>query len=364
MLEKLELFDFRNHENSKFNFTENSVVFWGQNGIGKTNILEAISVLSTGKSWRETTASDLILHQNINLNSSKNNQLTADSAKISAIFKYHHFEVLIQDKSRNFFKNKKKISLKSHLGQIPTILFCPEFLELFSGTKAGRLRFFDRFLVQVYPKYREILARATKSHKQKTALLRASFEYEKTYLEAQLTIWNNILIETIPQIIKIREEFLTAINPIIQAELSKILASSDTISFKLQKAEDINSTEESVKNWLAQNKSREILSQKNYISPSRDDFQCFFREKNILQTASRGETRAILLALLSAKKRWLQENFKINPILLLDDVFSELDAQRQNQLENICKNSQVFFTTTHKSHFAKFSQNIKTFEIK
>jgi DNA replication and repair protein RecF len=239
-----------------------------------------------------------------------------------------------------------------------------EFLELFSGTKAGRLRFFDRFLVQVYPKYREILARATKSHKQKTALLRASFEYEKTYLEAQLTIWNNILIETIPQIIKIREEFLTAINPIIQAELSKILASSDTISFKLQKAEDINSTEESVKNWLAQNKSREILSQKNYISPSRDDFQCFFREKNILQTASRGETRAILLALLSAKKRWLQENFKINPILLLDDVFSELDAQRQNQLENICKNSQVFFTTTHKSHFAKFSQNIQTFEIK
>ncbi|MCK5460731.1 DNA replication/repair protein RecF [Candidatus Gracilibacteria bacterium] len=348
-LKTLSLFDFRNHREKRFEFGEQNIVFFGNNGKGKTNILEAISVLSVGKSWREKQPVDLI-------------RKGESSAKIMGNMEDNAYQVLIEEKNRTIFRNEKKVSLKSHIGAISTLLFCPEFLGLFSGNKRERQKFFDRFLFQISPNYRENLTRANQAHKQKTRLLRQGFERVVSWDE--IHPWNTILSETVPKVVSERESFVKDINPIFQEEFSKISGTSqDSVEIKLELKEEVSSNQKSCIEWLETNFNRECAAQKNFISPLRDDFSFFIRSQPILQTASRGEERSVLLALLSAKKHFLNHKMGVSPILLLDDVFSELDDNRQKQLETLCEGSQAFITTTHQEHFDRFSSPIQKFEI-
>ncbi len=144
----------------------------------------------------------------------------------------------------------------------------------------------------------------------------------------------------------------------------KITGKNESINISLQLGEDFIPTAEGVAHFFEKNISREIAAKRNLISPTRDDFCFTFREKPLLSTASRGEERSILLALLAAKKHFLtQQNPHKQIILLLDDVFSELDTARQTALEQICVDSQIFFTTTHLEHFAGFKHDVQKFEI-
>ncbi len=354
MISKLFLFDFRNYSKRHFEFLEKNVVFYGPNGRGKTNILEALSLLSVGRSWRETSPKDLILYGQ-------------ESAKItSETSRKDIYTVKIQPRSRIFEKNEKRIPLKKHFGQIATLLFVPEYLNLFSGTKQNRQRFFDRFLFQISPIYRDVLSRFNRATKQKNALLKGydSKLFNATQLQQHLSPWNDILAETIPQIIQSRKDFLSELNPLLQQELSSIAHDSDSIVIELDIKEDFESTLSGVQQFFEKNMEREIAARKCIIGAHRDDFSFVFRDKPILSSASRGEERSVLLALLSAQKKMLKEKLQTNPILLLDDVFSELDQSRQDYLENLCDESQIFFTTTHQSHFENFSHPVQKFEIR
>lgn len=287
MLTDLTLFDFRNYHEKLFEFNESNVVFFGKNGKGKTNILEAISILSTGKSWRETSKKDVIRN-------------TASSAKIKGIFQNNVYEALLEERKRVFLRNEKKISLKSHLGNMPTILFCPEYLSLFSGKKQGRQQFFDRFLSQISEMYRENLARANRAHKQKTKGLKLL--YERAIDRETIMAWNRILAETIPIIINERKQFLEAINPLFQKEFSQISESTEPVFIELQTAENFELSVPGILNWFEKNFERESAAQRNFLSPFRDDFVFYLRDQKISESASRGEERSVLLALLSAQK--------------------------------------------------------------
>ncbi len=353
-LKTLKLQDFRNYQNQSFDFKHKKIIFCGKNGKGKTNILEAISLLSIGKSWREKKASNLILNQE-----NKISALITGKTEENNIFK-----ILIEPKSRNFLRNDKKISRVNFLGQIPTLLFCPEFINLFSGNKSQRLQFFDRFLVQIYPAYKSALIKATKAHKQKTRLLRSfDFDFPQNYKIEQIKPWNKILIENLPIISQLRKKFIDQINPILQNSLQEISGKSEPIKLELDFTEIPTLKETDIEDFFIKNQIREIAAQKNFLSASRDDFLFFLRDQNITATASRGEERSVLLALLKSQKKIIEDLFQKSPILLLDDVFSELDDYRQQHLENITEGSQTFFTTTHKEHFDKFKSEVQVFEL-
>ncbi|MCF7905816.1 DNA replication and repair protein RecF [Candidatus Gracilibacteria bacterium] len=350
MIQSLALFDFRNYQKTRFQFSEKNVVFYGGNGRGKTNILEAISLLSVGKSWRERVATDLILHGQ---NSAKLEMRTVDGDM---------FQVIIEPRGRNFTRNGKKISLKSHFGCIPTLLFVPEHLSLFADSKRSRQRFFDRFLFQISPSYRDILARNNRTLKQKNALLRReSFSYSDCATE--LDAWNSLLAETIPDILHARQNLLKELNPILRQTLAEISGGKDSIEMRLEVCEKWQPTIQGVKEFFAMHGEREGAAKRSLIGPHRDDFSFFLRGRPIRSTASRGEERTVLLALLAAQKYLLQSKLEISPILLLDDVFSELDQSRQDYLEHLCNESQIFFTTTHKSHFENFSYPVQKIRI-
>lgn len=361
-LQTLILHDFRNYAEQTFSFDRNIVVFVGQNGRGKTNVLEAISVLSVGKSWRETVSTDLIRNG-------------ADSAQIQAKLQSgDSFKILIQPRSRTFARNEKKITRKKFFGQIPTLLFAPEHLSLFSGAKRERQKFFDRVLAQISPVYRENLSRADKATRQKNALLR-SFEEVEPGLGSSLSAsgaralrdispWNEILAEVIPQIWQERTEFLKSISGEFQQQLNEISQTKEPVSIRLETPEVYEPTMEGVRDFFRHNFARECAARKSFLGPHRDDFVFTLRNRPLSATASRGEERSVLLALLVAQKKVLADQFGEAPILLLDDCFSELDAERQSALQKLCQDSQVFFTTTHAEHFASFDgEEVQVFEI-
>lgn len=346
MIRELTLHDFRSYERRTFSFTEPCLIFFGGNGQGKTNILEAISILSTGKSWRETSARDLIRQE-------------SESALIQAkLTTGDQYQIIIQPRSRQFTKNEKKIALKQHFGTIPTLLFVPEHLTLFSDNKRARQRFFDRFLFQIDPHYRDMLSHFNRALKHKNALLK-----QEHITPDQLRPWNTILSETIPQIHQARLGLLRELNPLLQTRLDALSSTSEPIRITLDQHGDYEPTQEGLQAFFQAQQRREIAAQRTLIGPHRDDFLFSFRDKPILSSASRGEERSVLLALLAAKKHLLKAKIGIAPMLLLDDVFSELDQNRQDHLEALCDGSQVFFTTTHESHFENFSLPMKKFQI-
>ena len=359
-ISSLQLLDFRNYQNQCFDFDPQMNVFYGNNGRGKTNILEALSILSVGKSWRETRGLDLILDASASDLAPLSAQIKAKTTPNSDTYL-----VDILPRSRSFSRNEKKVSLKSHIGQIPTLLFCPEFLNLFSGTKKLRLQFFDRFLSQVSPFYRDNLLKATKAHTQKNILLKQNENLLDLGLNLmdQVTPWNLILAETIPLIIAERRNFLKVITPLLQVEWEKISKNTEPVSIELSLKEAFDPTPEGILHFFTQYENHEKYSRRNLIAPNRDDFIFHLRNQPIVQTASRGEERSVLLALLSAQKYFLKQHEGISPILLFDDVFSELDAQRQQHLEALCEGSQSFFTTTHKSHFKNFTLPIASYSL-
>lgn len=353
-LTELSLQDFRSYQSETWEFEQDRIVFCGPNGRGKTNVLEAISLLSIGKSWRETSAQDLI--------SDKCDPMF-QSAKITGKNQaLDQFQTLIQPRSRRFFKNEKKLSRQEYFGQIPTILFCPEFINLFSGGKANRVQFFDRFLIQISKPYRTNLLKATKAHKHKTKLLKQT-DLFSSYLDEQIRVWNEVLIECMPVLYEEKVKFLEVLQPLFETELQKISQKAETVHLSICSAENILLEPVPLRNFFEASTEREKAAQKNLIAPHRDDWNFSYRDKPLSSSASRGEERSILLALLSAQKQYLFQITKQAPILLLDDVFSELDADRQGHLDHLCEDGQVFFTTTHTEHFERFKGKVQVFRM-
>jgi DNA replication and repair protein RecF len=351
---QLQVQDFRNYAHQTWDFTEDQVVFCGPNGRGKTNVLEAISLLSVGKSWREQAALDLIAD-------------TAPPDSLSAVIKGQlenrdWLEVQVQPRSRRFFRNEKPTTRTRFFGQLPTLLFCPEYIALFSGAKLGRNQFFDRFLVQISPRYRETLLRATRAHKQKTKILRQS-EVFGDHIAQQLQPWNQLLAETLPVLHAEKLKLISLLAQPLQAELEEISQQPDSITLGITLAEPVEYETKALLAWYEAHQGREIAAQKNFLAPGRDDWSFTLRERPLSATASRGEERSALLALLAAQKRVLKESFDQTPVLLLDDVFSELDNTRQRHLEHLCAGSQVFFSTTHPEHFEGFSGAVQVFAL-
>lgn len=345
-IKHLELFDWRSYSHIDLNFDQKNIVFYGPNGKGKTNILEAISLLALGKSWRTSKNAPCILQ-------------TADSAKITGKVNHDTYSLILQPRSKKLSKNTKVIPLKKHIGNIPVLIFAPEQLTLFSGPKADRQRFFDRFLCQMSPQYYEALSLFDKALKQRNRLLKEEF-----VSEAELAPWETILSKNIPIITRHRDELCKTFTPLLQQSYQELAGNHRDLNLKL-KNEFIDQLlqEDHVRNLFHQIRPREIAARRTLVGSHRDDYLFSFNKTPLTECASRGEQRSVLLSLLSAQKDKLVEATGKYPILLLDDVFSELDQERQKQLEKLCESSQIFFTTTHKEHFEGFEEDLQMIDI-
>lgn len=345
-LKELELQHFRNYESTKLSFSSSINVLIGKNAQGKTNLVESIYFLALARSHRTAKDRELI-------------QWDSDFAKVKGqLEKKSHsvpLEIILSTQGKqaklNHLEQKK---LSDYVGQLNVILFAPEDLSLVKGSPSVRRRFIDMELGQMNKIYLHHLSQYQKVLKQRNQFLKVA-RYDKNYDDIYFDVLTEQLAAEGAEVLFHRFRFIKKLNKWarqIQAEISNE-DEELVIIYQTQSSLDINdqmSVEEiylKLKENYQKNKNKEVEQGTTNFGPHRDDLVFYVNDKDIQKYGSQGQQRTTALSLKLAEIELMNEMVGEYPILLLDDVLSELDSSRQTHLLNAIQNKvQTFITTT------------------
>lgn len=356
MLKSLSLENFRNYGKYSLNLDKTTIIV-GPNGIGKTNIIEAVYLLSTARSWRTGRDNEVV-------------RWGSDLARITAGVLGPHkmtLEMVIQRQASLKYPQLKIIKingikkrLADILGKMPSVLFSPEELELIGGPPMLRRRFLDILLCQIDKKYTLALLDLAKIIRGRNRLL---FYIKQGKSKAdELNFWDENLITLGSFIIKKRQKIIAVLN----CELSKIYQTVSGAGETLEIKYRPTVTPENFSKIIAAQRQREIENTTTLFGPHRDDLIFLLEGKDLTTFGSRGEYRSAVLALKAAELAFLKnESDGLKPILLLDDIFSELDKNRRLHLAKIIGSQQTIITTTDLHHIEEnLREKAKIIELK
>lgn len=334
MLSKLALSNFRSYTDRLFNFSENLTVIVGPNAAGKTNILEAISLLSTGTSFRADMMREMIREGEELM------RVTAALLDNTNLEVFVTPGVVMGQKApyKKLLVNKIGRHLTTFIGHLPTVLFWPEDLALVIGSPSGRRRYLDRVLSQTHREYRRAIGAYEKALRIRNRLLKYIKNGEHIE-EDQMTYWNTVLVECGNTITPLRQNYLDFINTIKIPE-------EKHLSFSVLYDHSLISNERLQKYYVEERAAGVTL-----VGPHRDDFFILMKEKNgkpkdVARFGSRGEQRLGVLWLKLAELSYLEKQFGKRPLLLLDDIFSELDEKHRKLVTSLLHSQQTIMTTT------------------
>ena len=344
-ISNLKLSNFRNYKSLNIDLNKNINIIIGNNGHGKTNLLESIYVLGLTKSHRSFIDNNLI---RTNCNNCKL------KCKLHKNNIYNKLEIEINNKNKNLIIDKNIIKKNSdYISYLNIIIFYPEDLELIKGSPEARRRFLNLELSQLNNNYLVILNDYNKLLKMRNDYLKSDI-IDKSYLE----ILTDYLIEKAIIIYKLRKKFIDRLNEKIEKIYNDI---SNLKNFNIKYKSSINLNDISYDNLKILLKKKfddmydsEIKAKSTLIGPHRDDFEFYLDELNLKLYGSQGQQRIAVLSLklgeISIFKKYKDES----PILLLDDVFSELDIEKRNNLIKYLNDDiQVIITTTDLKNISK-----------
>lgn len=336
LLKRLLLQNFRSYESADFKFSNNVTFICGPNTAGKSNIIEAINYLSLGKSFRAEN-DEQVIKLGENLARIKGGILKEDEDI--------KLEVTVADGS---VTGKTRLIKKYQVNEIPkrridfsgvltTLLFEPSDLDIISGSPGLRREFLDEVLMQTDREYRIELLTYTKALKQRNALLQRTKE-TGVRIDKQFSYWDDIIIQTGSKITKKREEFIEFIN-MTHKELFLLTATYDPSIISEAR--------------LIQYKEAEIGAGITLVGPHRDDLLLQMKKEgeeafSLKYYGSRGQQRLGVLQLKLLQLEYMRRILAEPPVLLLDDIFSELDTEHIKHLLGVIDKQQTIITTTHK----------------
>ncbi|HSX14797.1 MAG TPA: DNA replication and repair protein RecF [Candidatus Saccharimonadales bacterium] len=341
MINDLELQNYRSYDHHRFPLHPSTTLVVGPNATGKTNLLESIFVLANTKSFR-TSDRELIKHGQTFFRI----EATTPEGKIGLGYEIN------PKTTKKIDYNSVKRPLAKHIGNLPTVLFEPFDLQLLSGPPSNRRRYIDGLLTQTDQEYLLALNQYQKILKQRNSLLE---KFDIGAVKDQIFAWDLNLTTAAKLIVERRLDLLEYLNystPPLYASIS-----GQTVSLNFQYLSSIKLTNnygEAFLDALAQNLPRDLAAGFTTIGPHREDFGLSFDKSEVAAVASRGEIRSLILALKLAELELIAQ-MKDNPILLLDDVFSELDESRRKFLIKRLAGYQTIITTTD----ADLAKNIK-----
>ncbi|MBI2798417.1 DNA replication and repair protein RecF [Candidatus Saccharibacteria bacterium] len=337
MLKALSLQYFRSYTSLTIEFDSNLIVIAGPNAVGKTNLIESIFVLATTKSFR---GSDAELIQYTKPYYSLQAQYDKDRIDM-------HYTTLLSDKPtvHKLAKlNGKRRPLSSVVGLSPAVLFEPNDMNLLTGPPSQRRKYLDVVLSQTDNIYLEQLRNYKKLITQRNSLLMQARHQAKQSIADHLFVYDVQLVEPAEYITQTRLKFLTSIVKTVQSKYI-ILADKESRRPKTFYLPNLDPAANTLSQY-ANSHIRDQAAAHTLVGPHRDDFELKLIEKKRQVAASRGEMRSLLLALKLAELEYMEEQLQKEPILLLDDVFSELDASRRKHLIKAINSHQTFITTT------------------
>ncbi len=333
IIESLELKNFRNYPSLKVKLSPGTNIFFGDNAQGKTNVLESIFLASTSKSYRIARDKDLI-------------QFGNDEAHIKMEVRKRNVPYRIdmhlkKNKSKGIAIDEIPIHKASELFGIANIVsFSPEDLGLIKEGPAVRRRFMDLELCQLDKVYLYNLARYNKTLNQRNKLLK-DVKFKPSLMDT-LSVWDEELIKYGSKVIEIRKEFIEELREIIIDIHHHLTGGVE----KLMITYDANVSVNDFKNELLHVRESELKQQVTLTGPHRDDLLFMIDGKDIRKFGSQGQQRTAALALKLSEIELVRKKIDDDPILLLDDVLSELDSKRQNYLLNLLSDTQNIITCT------------------
>lgn len=331
----LHLKDFRNYENQEVHFQSGLNILQGENGQGKTNVLEGIYYLLTGKSYR--------VHREQELARWGENE-------------FHLYGDFIVNKRRlrleSHYKEKRKIikinqvpckKLSEYVGTINVVFFSPDDLVMVKGGPAERRRFLDFHIAQHHSKHIQLLNAYNKILQQKNALLKRSSEG----IRNQIELWNDQMVKIGSEIIKNRWEFTNLLSGTSKHIYGQISSGKEVLSMEYHSLGK-NSLEEALAYFpklLEEKIPAEIEKRMILVGPHRDDILFKLNQRSARLYGSQGQQRSIVLSIKLAELEVICQEKGEYPLLLLDDVLSELDSFRRDYLLEYVKNLQQTIIT-------------------
>lgn len=336
-LEKLELRHFRCHDKYTCSFNSKLNVISGANAIGKTSIIEAIYCLGLAKSFKTNNDKEMI-------------QADQAFARAKGIFQPMQDEItfIVSAKGKKILKNQAEYKqLSQHIGFFNIVVFTPEDLDIVKGAPAQRRKFIDTNFAQINNKYLHELVKYKQILKQRNELLKK--EPKKASDLDMLSIYTDQLIQSASILIRMREAFLKSLQPYANKKMQLLSGGAETLEIVYKPSCNV----ENLRKTFEDKKEYELLTKTTVIGPHRDDFILYINGKEVDIYGSQGQQRSATLALKLGIGDFIVDNNQ-KLIVLLDDVFSELDEMRQNQiLDLINGESQIFITTTTTKHLSK-----------
>lgn len=334
---KISVLHFRNHTKKAITLSPTTTIITGKNGTGKTSLLEALYIALQGSSFRGSDSD--VLQKNaswyridIEMDDGSARTVKFDSTKPTG---------------RKQFSIDEKISYRlTAASKYPVVLFEPEDLRLISGSPVRRRFFINHFISQINPLYSQSLRKYDRALKQRNNLLKQAYTTPD-----ELFVWNVALSEYGAYIITERTLFIEKINQVLTGIYQSIAQSKDVVAIHYSHTL-VDNIQQKLISDLTKNTEKDKILGFTSVGPHRDDVIFSYNQTLAASNASRGENRSIILALKQIEADIIFRITDMKPILLLDDVFSELDETRQENITT--SNYQTLITSTSNISSSKY----------
>ena len=358
IINNLKLINFKNHTERNFNFSPQINCFVGNNGVGKTNILDALHYLSVAKSFLG----------NKDLNNIKTDEdFFAIEATIDDLEKENIIKVQQPKDAKKILKKNDKTydRISDHIGFLPSVIISPYDSNLISDSGESRRKFLDSMISQTDSEYLFNLIIYQKTVQQRNALLK-DFARNRYFDADNLEIYNEPLAKYGTKIFEKRKEFTDSMVPLIQNYYGIISNGNEKISVTYESDLEQNSFRE----LLAQNLEKDRILTYTSKGIHKDDLVFEMNGISMKRTASQGQQKSFLIALKLSQMNRIKELTAKTPILLLDDIFDKLDDSRVSQLINLVNQEhfgQIFITDTNRERtenvVKRINEESKIFEL-
>ena len=357
-IKNLKLFNFKNHSEKSFDFSPEINCFVGNNGAGKTNILDALYYLSMAKSFLGNLDAQNILHES---------DFFAIEAEIQGEEKNDIIKVQLPKEGKKIIKKNDKTyeRIADHIGFLPSVMISPYDSNLISDGSESRRKFLDVMISQTDSDYLFALIQYQKTLQQRNALLKY-FAKNRTFDLDSLEIYNEPLNKFGTQIFEKRQRFVASILPTIQHFYEIISKGNEKVTVIYES----NLNEQNFEEILSENLEKDRVLTYTSRGIHKDDLRFVMNGNLIKKFGSQGQQKSFLIALKLAQIKRIKDITNKNPILLLDDIFDKLDDNRVSQLIELVNEQnfgQIFITDTHKerteSVVKRINEESKIFEI-
>jgi DNA replication and repair protein RecF len=348
-LAHLRLRDFRNYTRLEVDFAPGFHLLLGDNAQGKTNILEAIYLLATLRSFRGVGSAQMVRH------GQKGYFVGANVVGQGE----HDIKIYWSSRERSLSLDARPVrKLTDYLGVLRTVVFCTEDLHLVKGVARARRRFLDLLLSQTYPAYLPLLQRYTQALRSRNALLK-----QPVLNSATLDSFSRELVAAGNEIMRLRRELVPRVSPLACLAYRRIANDAEELRLEYQPSVKTDFAVE-----LAQSRRREAAYHSTLIGPHRDDLELLLNGRSAAQFGSEGQKRTLAIACKLAQAEYLSDIHGSPPVLLIDDIMGELDEKRRSGFLPLLERAhqlrgQVFMTATEENWPQELGREVQRWQV-